>query len=125
MAGAGNAQCPRYVSYLHTPGALAADVFAYRGLAAEPLVYVFPPAAVVGPVLSYMREERARGVLVAREDVGAPWWPLVATLRGRVCLAAAGDASAVEYPAGTAASRVSAQRGVGQRLLAFRFDFRV
>jgi hypothetical protein len=125
MAGAGNAQCPRYVSYLHTPGALAADVFAYRGLAAEPLVYVFPPAAVVGPVLSYMREERARGVLVAREDEGAPWWPLVATLRGRVCLAAAGDASAVEYPAGTAASRVSAQRGVGQRLLAFRFDFRV
>lgn len=124
MAGAASAQCPRYVSRFATPGAVAADFFAFTGLGQEPAVYVFPPHSLVGPALEYLRESGARGAVVLRGDEMAPWWPVVARLGMPLLLAPAGDAAAVSFPRGEAPPAAAA---VAERcpLLAFRFDFRL
>jgi hypothetical protein len=132
LAGAANAQCPRYVTRFVTPGAVASDVFAFP-LGAEPLVYAFPPEALIGPVLAYLREQRARAVVVVPWDIGAPWWPLLprpgeaVTAAGAAArtgppppalfLAAAGDESAVLYAHG-------GPRRLARPLLGVLCDFR-
>jgi hypothetical protein len=95
MASATSAHCPRFISRYLTPGCAGADVFAHR-LSQESAVYAFPPPAVCGAFLAFMKEERAFGVVVVENRPNEPWWPLLRTTP--IPLADAGDVSAVSYP---------------------------
>lgn len=123
LAGAANAQCPRYVTRFLTHGAFAADIFTVP-LGREPLVYAFPPGPLIGPVLAYLRECAARAVVLVPWDVGAPWWPLLprpSAVGGAVpavLLALAGDTTAVSYPQG-------GPRRLDKPLLGVLCDFRL
>jgi hypothetical protein len=114
MASSTSALCPRFVSRFYTPGCAGADVFAFP-LGRESAVYAFPPPPLTGPLLAYMREERAYGVVVVERKADEPWWPLLRSLP--LLLAEVGDDSAVSYPGrGPVAARFA--------LCAFVCDFR-
>jgi hypothetical protein len=116
MAGAASAHCARFISRYFTPGCIAADVFTYP-VGAEPMIYVFPPPPMTGAVLAYMREQRARGVIVVESQPDEPWWPLLRRQSQPIRLAAVGDTIAVSYPGrGLVAARFA--------LSAFVCDFR-
>ena len=110
FAGPLNAQCPRFISWFHTPArspvfgtvAAAVDFFAFLSFGAEPGVFAFPPEAVVSAAVAHLRAQRARGVLVTPWSPAAVWWPLVFRCAPRppVLLAPAGDATTVVFPDG-------------------------
>lgn len=120
MASAANSRCRRYVSRFRSPSSVGADVFSFP-VGAEPAVYCFPPFPLIGAVVSYFAEQRARGVLVLPCDHSAPWWSALVGC-SRLPLAPAGSSSAVARPAGVHGFEPVVLR---LPLVAVAFDFRL
>ena len=98
MASAANAQCARYVSRFPSPSAAGCDIFTFP-LGAESNVYCFPPLPMIRPVVGYLSEQRARGVLVVPLCRTEGWWAALVRFP-IITLAAAGARCAVARPLG-------------------------
>ena len=98
MASAANAQCARYVSRFPSPSAAGCDIFTFP-LGAESNVYCFPPLPMIRPVVGYLSEQCARGVLVVPLCRTEGWWAALVRFP-IITLAAAGARCAVARPLG-------------------------
>ena len=110
MAHASNAQCDfqghvlPYFAPIQTPTASAVNLFAQNLSAGHDSMflrcYVFPPFPLIGPVLHFLREQRARCTIVVPDRYPRPyWWPiLLADSVHRLCLAKKGDSDVLRRP---------------------------
>lgn len=71
-----------YIAPMATPQALGVNLFVHDISRVEGSVfescYVFPPLQLIGPILKFLREQKARCTLVVPDRYPRPyWWPIL------------------------------------------------
>ena len=109
----------RFSSLLFCPGAASEDAFATSWAGEDN--WLFPPFACVGRVVRRLRDQRAKGTLVAPWYARAVWWPLVsAGAQGVVWREELGRRDGLVLRQGSVPVPAARQR---YPLMAFRLDF--
>ncbi|KAK3753769.1 hypothetical protein QZH41_003888 [Actinostola sp. cb2023] len=110
MALDSNAQCDHngdplpHIAPAPTPKAMGVNVFAHHISWVEGSVfencYVFPPFQLIGPVLKFLREQKARCTIVVPDRYPRPyWWPILQSqCSSELRLAQQGDVDVLRRP---------------------------
>jgi hypothetical protein len=113
----------RHFTPYPTPSSSGVNIFA-QAVEDEVNPYVFPPFALICPLLKYLQERKVAActVVLPVERLRPVWWPIVMScLLDQVTLGRKGDSGKLYYP--TKKGWIKDMHGLNFDLVAFRLQF--